>query len=201
VFLQRAIVRTRKKSEEMQAIKRRLLDDFLRVKQRSSLFGAGLIRTPALYRELEECITRRFRQFVGLANRLIVSNPLKWAQIATLEVLQPFLPDDSELNQVVERVFDNEFLRAREIETNRSEAIRCATPRLKKLTIRQQAVVAIAKLWRANPMSSHKEIAELADKRRMRPPWPDCSTWVEALAKRENAVKTLFAKARKLARD
>lgn len=192
---------TRKNSDQMQAIKRRLLDDVLRVQQRSLLFGAGLIRTPALYREWEECITRRFRQFVGLANRLIVSNPLKWAQIATLEVLQPFLPGDAELYQVVERVFDNEFLREREIETNRYDPITCAIPRLKKLTIRQQAVVAIVKLWRANPMATHKEIAELADKRKMGLPWPDCSTWTEALAKKENAVKTLFSNARKLTRE
>ncbi len=191
----------KKKSEELQAIKRRLLDDFLQVKQRSSLFGAGLIRTPALYRELEECITRRFRQFLGPANRTSASDPQKWAQTATLEVLQPFLQGDTELNQVVERIFDNELLRACEIETKTSEATMGVFPRLKKLTLRQQAVVAIAKLWRANVMATHKEIADLADKRKVRLPWPDCSSWMEALAKRENAVKTLFAKARKLTRE
>jgi hypothetical protein len=190
-------MRTRKKSEEMQAIKRRLLDDFLQVKQRSSLFGAGLIKTPALYREWEECIARRFRQFVELAKRLSAANPRRWAEAATLEVLQPFLEEkDPELEQVVSRVFDKELLKANAIEPMTSQSTRVTKPSARKLTSGQQAMAAMTELWRANPKASYKQILELADQSKMPTPWPDCATWSLAAAQKEGGVRTLLAKAR-----
>jgi hypothetical protein len=180
----------------MQAIKRRLLDDFLQVKQRSSLFGAGLIRTPALYREWEDCITRRFRQFVELAKRLSAANPRRWAEAATIEVLQPFLEEeDPELDQVVSRVFDKELLKANAIEPMTSQTT-VTKPRARKLTSGQQAMAAMTELWRANPKASYKQILELADQSKMPTPWPDCATWLLAAAQRDGAVQTLVAKAK-----
>jgi hypothetical protein len=193
-------MRTRKKSKEMQALKRRLLDDFLQVKQSSSLFDAGLIKTPALYREWEKRIRHWFRQFVGLAKQLPTSNPLRWAETATLEVLQPFL-EDAELAQVVRRIFDEELLGTSAIEQMASRSTTFPEPSVRKRTKGQRAMAAVAELWRVNPNATYKQILELADQSKVATPWPDCATWSLAATQMEGAVRTLLAKARGMSQE
>lgn len=197
---QRAEMRHRNKIQELNAIKRRLLDDLLRVKERASLFGTGLVRTPALYREWEECITHRFRQLLELSKGLpIAKNPFKWAEAAIAEVLQPF-SEDRELLRVFQRVYDEEFLRASKREPAGTQATTVKQRSPKKLTAGQQAVVELAKLWRSNPGASYKEIYEFADNKKVPTPWQDCLTWDVAAAKREPAWKTLCGKARAISK-
>jgi hypothetical protein len=165
------------------------------------LFGTGLVRTPALYREWEECIARRFRQLLELAKEIpIARNPLRWAEAATLEVLQPF-SDDRELVRVFRRVYDEELLRAKSIRSTGPQPTTVRQRSRKKLTRRQQALATIAEIWQANPEATFKEIREFADKSKVRTPWDDCPTWAVAAANRESACKTLCAKARAMSRE
>jgi hypothetical protein len=166
-------MRPKKKIHEINAIKRRLLDDMLRIKERSSLFGVGLIKTPALYREWELCIGHRFRQLVEAAVRISIRNPMSWAEAAVLEVLQPF-SDDPEVPRVFSRVYDEELLRSM---TTAASALQSTTVRQggpTRITRRQQTFVALAELWRANPKLTYKQFIDLADRSKVPIPWDNC---------------------------
>ena len=191
-------MQTRKKLKVIQALKRRVLDDFLQVRERASLFGAGLIRTPAYYRECQECLTRWFPQLLDFAKDLPVSNPQKWAETAIREVLQLLLEEDAELERVVRRVSDTELLRASGVEPTTSESTAVRMQR-KKITRGQKALEAISELWRAHPKATYKQMIDLADPK-VPTPWPDLPKWSDAAVQKQGAVQTLLARARALSK-
>jgi hypothetical protein len=187
----------KKLQSEVDAIKRRLVDDVLRVREYSSLFASGS-REPAVAREWERRIALRFGQLIERTNKFqnaIHESPIEWARRIVVGVLQP-LSEFPELLPLLDRISDEESLRG----PKEPERIPMRVGKPKKLTKRQQALVALAELWRDNREASYKEIGEYADKSKVPTPWHDCPTWDVAAAKRESACKTLCAKARAMSK-
>ena len=54
----------------------------------------------------------------------------------------------------------------------------------------------MAFLWKAYPNYSHKQMYEYADKLQLPVLWDDCSSWEEAFARHETAVKSFLSKAK-----
>jgi hypothetical protein len=115
---------------KVDALKRSLLDDVVQVKETSSLFGAGLIRCPGLYKEWEKCIARRFRQLCELATefpRMTKGKPIEWAKTTAKDALKS-LREFDELLPLLNRVAYTEILRPNAVEPNAPARYKNASP-------------------------------------------------------------------------
>jgi hypothetical protein len=115
---------------KVDALKRLLLDDVVQVNEKCSLFGAGLIRCPGLYKEWEKCIALRFQQLCELATefpRMIQGKPIEWAKTIAKDALKS-LPEFDELLPLLNRVAYGEILRPNVVEPKAPARYKIASP-------------------------------------------------------------------------
>jgi hypothetical protein len=80
-------------------------------------------------------------------------------------------------------------------QTNRRSIKKTPNERSQRMA---KATENVALLWKQNPNASYKKIVDLADEHKFVVPWADCTSWSDAHAKRQSAVKSLLSKARNI---
>ncbi len=194
--------RHRQKSEAtgeiVAAAKRRLVDDLLRIRA-STIQSDGRVINLNVTPAQEKSIATRFGQILYVAKQSpgVHPRPIEWARAQIIQAIKP-LPEFSELVPLVDRVVDEERLRA--CASDQKPALPTATKK-GKATSRHVALSAIAELWRAEPSASYIDICERANELKVPTPWKGHPDWVSAMANNEGACKTLLAKARAMARE